>query len=89
MDKRKSNHLISVDSETGVFWHGKRQLRTRSQVDVVINQTAAESYVTRGQTLFYFGVMKIIRTTSSWGKIFQGIRPRVTNLTYRRYIRIV
>lgn len=65
MDKHKSNHLISVNSETGIYWNGERQLRTQAQVDAVINQKTADNYVTRGQTVLYFTAMKIIRAAAS------------------------
>jgi hypothetical protein len=65
MDKCKSNHFISVDSETGIYWDGERQLRAQPQVNVAINQATAETYVNRGRALFNFAVMKLIRTTAS------------------------
>jgi hypothetical protein len=37
MDRRKLNHLISVDSETGEYWDGQRALKTQAKINSVIH----------------------------------------------------
>ena len=70
MEKHKFNHLISVDSETGIYRDGDRVLRARALIDAAINQAVdkqagTQNYATRGQALLHYAAMKIIRTTAS------------------------
>jgi hypothetical protein len=69
MDKLKSHQLISVDSETGVYWDGQRVLTTQSQINAVIRPARVERLhrddrVARVQTFIQLSAMKIIRTTA-------------------------
>jgi len=71
LGRQKLKYLISVDSETGVYWHGARELRTQAQVDAVIKQAVNEdasvdNCAMRGQTPYYYFAMKAIRTTASY-----------------------
>lgn len=48
MTQNKPIHIISVDSETGVYWYGERILRTTALVKAVIEQIMAIKYGKRG-----------------------------------------
>ena len=36
MGKKQSNHLVAIDSETGIVWHNNRALRAQSLVNETI-----------------------------------------------------
>ena len=74
MDNRKSNHMISVDSETGVYWDGQRALITQTQINAalkpaLIKRSSTKDYVARGQILIQFAAMRILRTTARFFEI--------------------
>jgi hypothetical protein len=65
MDKRKLNHMISVDSETGDYWDGQRALKTQAQINSVIKPVSAgwlrgNFRIARFRALIQLLVVKIV-----------------------------
>lgn len=70
MTNAKTNYMLSVDSETGIYWLGERKLRTRKQIEAVIkravvDQRVGDGYTERGQSLLYFTAMRLFRAAES------------------------
>ena len=64
MDKRKLNHTISVDSETGEYWDGQQVLKTQAQINSAIKpasvgRSSESASVGRVQALIQLLVVKI------------------------------
>lgn len=74
MEQTKMNFLLSVDSETGTYWHGERKLLTQAQINAIIkqavrDQASAKDYAKRGQ-----GPIRSEAVSSLSQKLFHGIR---------------
>jgi len=74
MDKRKSHQMISVDSETGVYWVGECALKTQAQINAAIKPSLRErsgknDSAARTQVFIELTAMKIIRTTAEYFEV--------------------
>ncbi len=70
MEKEFYPFAISVDTETGIYWYGERKLRTQAQINAAIklaveNQSNVHHHTSRGQSLFLFAAMNLIRKLGS------------------------
>jgi hypothetical protein len=75
MVRTKYRYLLSVDSETGVYWYGNRELHDLTQINVSITQSVGEhsgrvnSYAGRGVSLIQFVALYLIRRVREWTRI--------------------
>lgn len=66
MEQNFYKFQISVDSETGIYWYGERELQTQAQINAIIEQAlqkqlSVQHHANRGQYLFHFVGVKFIR----------------------------
>lgn len=59
MKQSKPNHIISVDSETGIYWNGERVLRHNALIKAAIDQATDREYKTHRQSALNFSAMQI------------------------------
>jgi hypothetical protein len=74
MDKRKSHQMISVDSETGVYWVGERALKTQAQINAVIkpalkDRSKKNDRADRVQTLNELAVIRVFHTVAKYFEV--------------------
>ena len=65
MNRRRLNHPISVDSETGEYWNGQNALKTQAQINSFIkpsSKTRSNGYfdVARVRALIEWVVVRIM-----------------------------
>lgn len=80
MTKKKSNHLIAVDSETGTYFHGYRKLQTQAEINAVINYASHEQaifdiYSNLGRSLIQLTMASFMNTVGlCFGNLGQSQR---------------
>ncbi len=70
MEKQIWDHQISVDSETGEYWHGEVKLQTESEIKAIINEALIENEKTKnfaqnGKAIIHYAAMKVSQTVRS------------------------
>jgi hypothetical protein len=58
MKQAKPNHIISVDSETGIYWNGKQVLRRKALIKAALEQETTRKYEDRGRSPLHFAAIE-------------------------------
>ena len=75
MAQQYINLPISVDSETGEYWHGELNLQNQAQVNAVVKLALNKpiifinNHTEQEQSLIQYAALNIIRTTASYFEV--------------------
>ena len=56
MKQDKPNHMVSVDSETGIYWYGKQVVRRDALIKEIIKQEVGNKHEGASRSLLHFAV---------------------------------
>ena len=58
MEQDKPNHIVSIDSETGIYWYGKQILRHKALIKEIIEQEIGNKYEAASRSPLHFSVIE-------------------------------